>query len=134
MQCKLMFLGAVALLMTTVFSFPVACLGSFTIYVLAGTRKFITEALDFASDDWVSMFSSVKEFAVQSIAQVYSLVFWVIPDFARYDAVESFVNGRNVGLVWVLQAVTDLVFVKTLIVLGLAILLFHRRELAEVSV
>jgi len=35
--------------------------------------------------------------------------------------------------VWVLNAVFWLVLVKTVIVLGLAILLFHRREVAEVS-
>jgi len=134
MQCKLMFLAAVALLMTTVFSFPVACMASFTVYVLAGTRSFITEALDFSSDDFSSMFTSVKEFAVQLIVSVYDLAHLVIPDFGRYDAVETFVNGRNVGLVWVLQAVLWLVLVKTGIVLGVAMLVFHRREVAEVSV
>ncbi len=134
MLCKLMFLGAVALLMTTVFSFPVACLASFTIYVLAGTRSFIEEALDFSSDDFATMFTSMKEFFVQLMMQVYNVIYWIIPDFAKFDAVESLVNGRNVSLVWVLQAVFGLVLVKTVIVLGLAILLFHRREVAEVSV
>ncbi len=134
MLCKLMFLAAVALLMTTAFSFPVACLASFTVYILAGTRSFIVEALDFASDDFATMFTSVKEFFTQAIMHVYSMFHWVIPDFGRYDAVESFVNGRNVSLVWVLQAVFWLVVVKTAIVLGAAMLLFHRREVAEVSV
>ncbi|MCH7595395.1 MAG: ABC transporter permease [Planctomycetes bacterium] len=133
MQCKLMFLAAVALLGTTVFSFPVACLTSFTVYILAGTRSFLTEALDFASDDYATMFSSAKEFFVQSFTYLYSTVHWIIPDFGYYDAVETFVNGRNVSLVWVLQAVTELVLIQTVIVLGLAVLLFHRREVAEVS-
>ena len=133
MLCKLMFLGATAILMTTVFSFPVACLASFTVYVLAGTRSFIIESLDLASDDFASLFSSVKEFFLQSFTYVYNMLHWLIPDFAKYDAVEQFVNGQNVGLVWVLNAVFWLVLVKTVIVLGLAILLFHRREVAEVS-
>ncbi len=134
MQCKLMFLAAVAILMTTVFSFPVACLVSFTIYALAAMRSFIEESLDFASHDLASMFDSVKEFAVQSVMHLFETAYWVIPDFGRYDAVETFVNGRNVSLVWVLQGVFWLVMAKTVIVLGLAILLFHRREVAEVSV
>ncbi len=134
MLCKLMFLAAVAVLMTTVFSFPVACLASFTVYILAGGRAFILEALDLSSDANATMFSSAKEFFLQSITHVYSTLHWLIPDFARYDAVEVFVNGRNVSLVWVLNAVFWLVIVKTAIVLGLAILLFHRREVAEVSV
>lgn len=134
MYCKLIFLAAVSVLAVTVFSFPVACLVSFTIYVLAGMRGFLVDALDMASADNVSMFTSVKEFIVQSIIMVFNAIYWVIPDFSRFDAVEDFVNGRNVSLVWVLQAVTELALLKTLIVLGLAILLFHRRELAEVSV
>ncbi|MCH7840250.1 MAG: hypothetical protein IID38_08460 [Planctomycetes bacterium] len=134
MFCKLMFLGAVAVLAATAFSFPVACLTSFTVYVLAGTRQFITDALDFASEDNVDMFSSVKEFFVQLVTQLYNMVHWLIPDFARYDAVETVLNGRNVSLVWVLQAVADLAAFKTVLVLGLAILLFYRREVAEISV
>lgn len=134
MFCKLMFLAAVSVLAVTVFSFPVACLVSFTIYVLAGMRGFLIDALDMASSDQASMFTSVKEFVVQSIYMVFNAVYWVVPDFSRYDAIEDLVSGRNVSLVWVLQAVTELALIKTLIVLGLAILLFHRRELAEVSV
>jgi ABC-type transport system involved in multi-copper enzyme maturation permease subunit len=132
--CKLSFLAAVALLMATVFSFPVACLGAFTVYVLAGTRAFILEAFDYASHDQAGMFSSVYEFVVQSIAYVYNLVHLVIPDFGYYDAVETFVNGRNVSLVWVLQAMAELTLFKAAVILGLAILLFYRRELAEISV
>lgn len=134
MHCKLMFLAAVALLATSAFSFPVACLASLTVYVLAATRSFILSSIDFASDDFATMFSSVKEFLLHLLAHMYNIVHWVIPDFSRYDAVESFVNGRNVSLVWVLQGVFWLVLIKTTIVLGLAMLLFHRREVAEVSV
>ncbi len=133
MLCKLMFLAAVGLLTASVFSFPVACLTSLTVYVLAGSRAFITDALDLASDDTAALFSSVQEFLVRSIIFLTEALWRVIPDFPRYDAVESFVNGYNVGLVWVLQGVADLVLIKTTIVVGLAMLLFQRREVAEVS-
>ncbi|MEK6798514.1 MAG: ABC transporter permease subunit [Planctomycetota bacterium] len=132
-QCKLMFLAAVSLLAVTVFSFPVACLTSLTMYVLAGTRAFIMEALNFESVNRASMFSSVKEFFLQSLMHAYMAICWVIPDFGRYDAVEDLVNGRNVGLVWVLQGMSELALVKTAILLGLAMLLFQRREVAEAS-
>lgn len=132
-QCKLLFLGAVSLLMVTVFSYPVACLGSFTVYILAGCRAFILDALDLASDDYASLFSSFKEFFVQSFTYLYNVILWIIPDFAKYDAVENFVNGQNVSLVWVLNAIFWLVLIKTVIVLGLAVLFFHRREVAELS-
>ncbi len=134
MLCKLMFLAGVSLLAVTVFSFPVACLMSFTVYVLAGARGFIMESFDFASTDRLSMFASLKEFVVQGLMYLFRWVYWVVPDFGRYDAVEDFVNGRNVSLVWVLQAVTELAFLKSVVILGLAVLFFYRREVAEVSV
>jgi len=132
--CKLMFLSAVAILMTTVFSFPVACLASFTAYVLAASRSFLADALDFVSEDRAGMFSSLYEFLVQSIAHVYGLIQWILPNFGRYDAVETFVNGRNVSLVWVLQGISEVAIVRTTVILGIAILLFYRREVAEVSI
>lgn len=134
MMCKLMFLAAVSILMVTVFSFPVACLCSFTVYVLATTRSFLMEALDFASDDYATMFSSVKEFLVQGISFIMYAIQSIIPDFSKYDGVEVFVNGQNVGLVWVLNGVFWLAIIQTGVVLGLAMLLFHRREVAEISV
>jgi len=134
MYCKLLFLAAVAVLTVTVFSFPVACLASFTVFVLAGMRGFLVDALDTASADQAGMFESAREFFVQSILIVFKAIYWVVPDFSKFDAIEDFVSGRNVSLVWVLQAVTELALIKTLVVLGVAILLFHRRELAETSV
>lgn len=131
---KLAFLSAVALAAATAFSFPVACLCAFTIYVLAGGRAFLIDSLDFLTSDQANAFTSVKEFIVRSIMFLLGVMGWLIPDFARFDPIETFVNGRNVGLVWLLQAITDLVLVKTALVLGAAMLLFQRREVAEVSV
>lgn len=133
-MCKLMFLAAVATLMTTVFSFPVACLASFTVYVMAAGQSFIIEGLDQLSVDGAGAFTSVAEFLLHTVFYLLLLVKHVLPDFARFDAVETLVNGHNVSLVWVLQAVTEVAMLKSAIALGLAVLLFHRREVAEVSV
>jgi hypothetical protein len=128
MMCKLMFLAAVALLMTTVFSFPVACLASFTVYVLAAAQPFLVEALDFVANDY-------SWFQTYQLGARLRTVLWVLlSDLSRFDAVESFVNGRNVSLVWVLMAVAELAVVRAGAILGLAMLLFHRREVAEVSI
>jgi len=135
MMCKLVFLAGVAVLMTTLFSFPVACLTSFTVYILAATRSFLQEAFDWtsgASAAWT--LDSLKAFVSQLIMFVLRLMYAVLPDFGRYDALEDFVNGRNVSLVWVLQGISEVALLKTAIVLGLAILIFHRREIAEISV
>jgi hypothetical protein len=134
MACKLMYLAALGLLMTSLFSFPVACLVSFTVYVLAGTRRFIWDALEYTARHAENMFSSVSNFLAGSAMYLYQGVTVVVPDFGRYDAVESFVNGRNVTLVWVLQGVFGLVLIQTTLILGLAMLFFQRREVAEVSI
>ena len=80
------------------------------------------------------MFTSVKEFFLHIMIYVMTIAQWIIPDLAKYDGVETLVGGRNVGLVWVLNGVFWLGLVQTGIVLGMAMLLFHRREVAEVSV
>ena len=70
---------------------------------------------------------------MQSLMHLYDVIHWIIPDFGRFDAIEEFVNGYNVSMTWVLNGIVWLVIVKTALILGLAILLFHRREVAEVS-
>ena len=42
-------------------------------------------------------------------------------------------TGRNVGLAWVMQGVAELAILKTIIILGIAIFFFYRREVAELS-
>lgn len=128
MMCKLMFLAAVALLMTTVFSFPVACLASFTFYILAAAQPFLVEAIDLGIDDY-SWFGRLH-----IEAQLKTILGALLSDLSRFDAVEPFVNGRNVSLAWVLLAIAELAIVRSWAMLGFAMLLFHRREVAEVSV
>jgi hypothetical protein len=102
------------------------------VYVLAGARSFITESIEFAvnpyGDDWI-----IQTF-LQTFGFIFSALKWVVPDFGYFNAIEDFVNGRNVSLVWVLEAIGGLAGLKTMIILGLAMLLFHRREVAEISV
>jgi hypothetical protein len=132
MWCKLAYLGAFALLATSILSFPVACLTSFTIYALAGMRGFIYESVEW-SYETENMFASVGDFLNVALYYVVRTVGAVVPNFSAYDGVETLVAGGNVSLVWVLQGVFWLGLVQTSIVLGLAMLLFHFREVAEVS-
>ena len=125
---KLMFLAALGLAAASVFSFPVASLVSLTVYVLAAARRFIADALGYLGDDGaVKVFQTVFGLALRG-------VLFVIPDFPAYDAVDVFVDGRNVTLMWVLDGFGVLAVVQTGILLMLACLLFHRREVSEVSI
>ena len=131
MLCKLMFLAAVGLLMASVFSFPVATLCSFTVYLLAGTRSFMDEALDWGGREG---FMSIESGFMTVSGWLYKVVSLAMPNFGYYDAVETLVNGQNVTLRWLLEGMGFLVLLRTTSVLGLTMLLFHRREVAEVSI
>lgn len=125
---QLVFLAALGLLTTSVFSFPVASLVSLTVYVMAAFRGFVAEALE-----WIGDAGVVGVFQV-SFSWVLKVLFFLIPNFSTYDAVGSLVDGRNVTLKWVLMGLVWLVGIQTTAVLMLACLLFHRREVSEVSV
>lgn len=128
LMCKLMFLAAFALLTTCVFSFPVACLVSFTFLALASMSAFLTDAIFFFDEEGVQgLFRSV-------VGLVYTVAFWLIPNFAQYNATSLLVDGRNVTLMWVLTGIFKLVVIGVGSVGLVACLLFERREVAEVSV
>ncbi|MBI1825340.1 MAG: hypothetical protein HY287_13710 [Planctomycetes bacterium] len=155
--CKLSFLSALAVLMASLFSYPVACLCSFTSYIVAGAKGFFLEALNLSAESSTTLLSAtkdlygqivrifsggadlnklitaVKEFAIECIIAVLGIISLVLPDLSRFDAVEVLVTGRNVGLAWVLQGFGELVVLETFILLGIAIFFFYRREVAELS-
>lgn len=131
MLCKLMFLGAVGLLMASMFSFPVAALCSFTVYLLAGTRSFMDEAFQWGGREG---FANIEAGFMTVAGWLYRVVSLAMPNFGYYDGVETLVNGQNVTLIWLLQGIGFLVLLRTTMVLGLTMLMFHRREVAEVSI
>ncbi|MCG3131017.1 MAG: hypothetical protein FLDDKLPJ_01792 [Phycisphaerae bacterium] len=152
MLCKLMFLSAIGVLMTSVFSYPVACLAAFVLYALAGLRSFMHESLEqfdkydepvtatmsaffnaISSGEGGKASESFQTLAAEFISGGLRLIFKVVPDFSYFDGVETLVNGENVSLVWVLQGVGELVVLQTACILGLSILLFYRREVSETS-
>jgi hypothetical protein len=128
LACKLVFLGAFALLTTCLFSFPVSCLLCFTFLALATMSGFLEDAIIFF-DEWGTegVFKVIVE-------KLYDVLFFLIPNFSEYDGLPLLVDGRNVTLRWVLSGIVNLVFVGTFAVLMTACVLFHRREVAEVSV
>ncbi|MBN1513508.1 MAG: ABC transporter permease [Phycisphaerae bacterium] len=125
---KLMFLAALGLAASTVFSFPVAILVSLTVYVLAEFRGFIGESIQYLGAEGLEgMFQA-------GFGLILRVILFVIPNFPSFDAVNTFVDGRNVTLMWVLQGLGMLGVVQTGIVLLAACLMFHFREVSEVSI
>ena len=127
-MCRLAFLGAVAVAVTTVFSFPVACLVALVVYVLATMRGFLGDAISWLPDEGMI---SVLHMAMENLVRG---IYFVIPDFSKFNGLENLVDGRNVTLKWVLLGVGQLVLIQTSTLLLIACLLFQRREVSEVSV
>jgi len=133
--CRLMFLAALGLLSTSVFSFPVATLVSLTVYTLAESRGFLDEAFEFFQNTGLPPgLDAVVTYLIQAVFALLRGLYAVIPDFGQFDAVELLVEGRNVTLMWVLWGLFSVVAVRAGVVLLAACLLFQRREVAEVSV
>ncbi len=126
-MCRLAFLAAFAVSAATVVSFPVAALASLVVYTLAAMRGFISDSADWLYDEGVPMLLQT------AIDNVFAASYFLIPDFSQFNGIENLVDGRNVPLMWVLLGIGKLVFIKTGILLLIGCLLFHRREVSEVS-
>ncbi|GJM24665.1 MAG: hypothetical protein DHS20C16_10800 [Phycisphaerae bacterium] len=125
--CKLVFLAAISVTLSTVFSFPVACLGAFSVLLLATTREFLIDSISWIPDEGSF---GIAQFA---LANVVRAIYFVIPNFDEFNALDLLVDGRNVTLMWVLMSIGSLVLVKTSILLIAGCLMFMRREVDEVS-
>ncbi len=129
--CRLAFLSAVGLLLSSFLSFPVAAMGCFLVLMVASSAGFLTQALDWvtplgdaAAQDPMWIVGPV----IRPLAQAFV---WLVPDFSQYDPVGNVVNGRLVPLMWVIQSVVLLLAVKGLAVGLIGCIILTRRELAS---
>jgi hypothetical protein len=127
--CRLAFLAALSVAAATLLSFPVAALASLTVYTLAVARGFLGESIT-----WIGT-ESVGRRVTQGVLQnLLNLLYVIIPNFAEFDGLPTLVDGRNVTLRWVLQGIGQLGMLQAGVLLLLGCLIFHRREVAEISV
>jgi hypothetical protein len=126
---RLMFLAAIAVLLTALFSFPVACLAALVAYFVAATPTFLAEALDWMPDEGAaSIFTLLMQYLLWGLHAV------LLPKFSDWDGLELLVEGRNVTLMWVMMGFGRLVLIQAGALLLATCLLFRRREVAEVSI
>jgi hypothetical protein len=130
--CRLAFLAVVGLLASSFLSFPVACMACMLVLLVASMSGFLTEAIDWAGpratgDDPLWVLGPL----LRPLGQAF---LWLVPDFSKFDPVGNVVGGRNVPLMWVLQSLIVLVFIKGLILGLVGSLVLTKRELAQVTV
>jgi len=129
--CRLAFIAAAGLLMSTCLSFPVACMGCFLVFIVSSAAGFLTTSID-----WVSPMEGGSTpdplWILGPVLRPLALGFvWLVPDFSKYDPVGNVVNGRLVPLMWVANSLVVLVLIKGLIVSALGCIIFSKRELAQ---
>ena len=127
--CRVVLIASLAILSATFLSYPVACLLTFMFYVLSVSGGYVVDALGFGgAQDGV--YGAAKPF----VKAMLEMVFWLLPKFSKYDGVATFVEGRNVTLMWDLLAFGKLVLFLSTIILLIACIVFRRRQVAELSV
>ncbi len=124
---RVAFLAAVAVMLTTFLSFPVACLGAFCAYSFMTLRSFLEDAIG-----WLPGEGAVGVYQIVA-GYFLDVVYFLLPSFSTYDGLENLVNGQNVTLMWVLQGLGNLFVLRTGILLLIACLVFQRRQVSEIS-
>ena len=127
--CRVVLIASLAIMSATFLSYPVACLLTFMFYVLSVSGGYVVDALGFGGAQ-----DGVYGVAKPFVKAMLEMVFWLLPKFSKYDGVSTFVEGRNVTLMWDLQAMGKLVLFLSTLILLIACIVFRRRQVAELSV
>jgi len=128
--CRLAFLAALGLALSTFLSFPVACMVALLVMLVATGSGFLTEAIKEANVGYSG--KDPMWIIGPLIRPLASFFVWLVPDFSKFDPVGTVVAGRVVPLIWVMQSLATLVFIKGLILGVLGCVIFTKRELAQV--
>jgi ABC-type transport system involved in multi-copper enzyme maturation permease subunit len=126
MLLQLMFLSAMAVVAGSLFSFPVACLVSFSVLPFSMGRDFISQAISQLSLDYPSW--------AKVVDAITNLMTLILPDLQRTNPGDALVGGMDLSWMFVGETAFVQVAVRTLLALVLACWIFEKRELARVQV
>lgn len=121
------YLAGLGVLAGSFLSFHVASLVCFVLFVIALGRGFVTKAVVLSRTGGDDLLTLVGHY----VMRVMSVV---LPDFARSSPVDSLVDGMYISWGFFSETLVATVAFRGMIVLALACLIFHRRELARVQV
>jgi hypothetical protein len=121
--CRLVFLAALGMLAGSFLSFPVAILFCLVIFFTGTVSGFLLDSFDLMS---------------RGIGQVYNytirLIVQLLPRFDKYNPTNYLVPARLLSWSFLGRVALSMVFVKALLLLLLALLVFSFRELAKIIV
>ncbi|MCD6364863.1 MAG: hypothetical protein J7M14_03220, partial [Planctomycetes bacterium] len=127
--CQLAFLAALAVLAGTFLSFPVSCLLCFSVLPFSLARDFLTTSvrLEGPGVTTVDIFTYMGHWIVKAMK-------FVLPDFNSTFPNTQIVDGMCISWTWVGQTAGIVFALQTALLLAIACLVFHNRELARVQV
>ena len=123
---QLMFLAALGVFCGCFLSFPVACLLCFAVLPFGLMGEFLTDAVKLPAHtdvDWTVYFG---HYALKTMRML-------LPNLAETSPSDSLVGGEYISWLFLGRTALLTVAVRTVLVLGLACLIFHKRELARVQ-
>jgi hypothetical protein len=128
----LMLFAAVGLMASTFLSFPVAVLLVLLIFFTGLMTDFLLEAVYY--EGWQPSPDSVVGPLGYVLHPLSYFFVKFVPDLGNYDPIDTFAGGRNVSLIWIGKSLFYLLGLRGAVVAAVALVLFYRKELAEVIV
>jgi len=121
------FLAGLGVLAGSLLSFPVSCLGCFVLSAIALGRGYMTKAVVLSRTGGDDPLTVGGHYVMKFMSVI-------LPDFTRSSPVDSLVDGMYISWAFFGQTLMMTVAFRAMMVLALACLIFHRRELARVQV
>jgi len=123
------FLAAVGVAAGTFLSFSVGCLVSFSLLPFAMMSEWLAGAIR------TMQYDRPQAGAITFVSKaLLGVIGSILPDFSKASAGKFLVEATNVSWTMLAETVFFTLLLRTGIVLGVAFLIFHRRELARVQV
>ena len=129
MGMQLAFLAALGVLTGSMLSFPVACFVSFVALPLTLAREFLEQAVK------VTGWAEARAGPMTHFGNIaYRLAKVLLPDLGATSPGDRLADAVHIGWGFVGDVAASTLGVRALLLIGLAFLLFRRRELARVQV
>ncbi|MHC4644723.1 MAG: ABC transporter permease [Planctomycetota bacterium] len=120
---RLIFLAVLGILASTFLSFPVAILLCLVVFLTGTVSGFVLESFDVLSENVGAFYS----YTFRPIIQL-------LPQFDRFNPTRYLVSARLLSWALLARVAGIMIGIKAVLLMGLALLIFRRREIAKITV
>ncbi len=120
---RLIFLACLGILGSSFLSFPVAILFCLVIFFTATFSNFVIESFNFLGQN----LSGVYSYTIKPVIQL-------LPQFDKFNPTKFLVPAQFISWILVAKAAVIMVFIKSLLLLLIALLIFSFKEIAKIII